>query len=149
MDPVFLLPGFKVMHSSTALHCSSCSYSTDDAKLLVRHVRVKHREPVDGSGSGGGGGGVGTAASAVTADVNQCPVCPYQTPRRHLFQRHMKVHSAEESCGGPNLFACLQVIGVYRVFLLSFLSPCPLRRRHLSLTRCIFLEHWTHLSVVQ
>ena len=36
-------------------------------------------------------------------------MCQYQTTRSYLYQRHMKVHSAEESKGGPNLFVCSQV----------------------------------------
>lgn len=41
--------------------------------------------------------------------VRQCPACPYTTTRLYLYERHMKVHSAEESKGGPNLFICSQV----------------------------------------
>lgn len=33
----------QVIHSSTALTCSSCTYSTDDVKLLARHKRMKHK----------------------------------------------------------------------------------------------------------
>lgn len=33
----------QVSHSTKTMMCSTCSYSTDDAKLLVRHKRLKHK----------------------------------------------------------------------------------------------------------
>lgn len=33
----------QVSHSAKTMMCESCNYSTDDAKLLVRHVRLKHK----------------------------------------------------------------------------------------------------------
>lgn len=33
----------QVIHSAKAMMCPSCDYSTDDAKLLVRHKRLKHK----------------------------------------------------------------------------------------------------------
>ena len=33
----------QVTHSIKPLACSSCSYSTDDSKLLARHTRLQHK----------------------------------------------------------------------------------------------------------
>lgn len=82
-------------HSSVLQRCSRCSYATDNHKLLLRHIRVKHRRAQCSRGT--------------PAQVLECPHCSYRTTRSQMLARHKRRHLGEGSSPqGAALHQCEQ-----------------------------------------
>lgn len=65
----------EVLHSQTLLRCQQCKYSTDNSKLLARHVKSKH-----------------SMQQKQNTVMYTCPKCPYKTLQRHLYTSHLQLN---------------------------------------------------------
>lgn len=74
-------------HSQEVFLCDYCKYSTDDNKLLQRHIKFRHEQ----------------RENPEPSLVLQCKSCDYKTVKPYHYQRHMRVHAD----GGRNkMFQC-------------------------------------------
>lgn len=80
----------ELAHSKIVFSCKQCTYKTDDKKLLLRHVKFRHKKKEED-------------VSAAELKRLSCSQCKYTTLRPYLFQRHMRVHA---DGGKSKMFEC-------------------------------------------
>ncbi|XP_076069596.1 uncharacterized protein LOC143041515 isoform X2 [Oratosquilla oratoria] len=72
----------KMSHAQETLHCSHCTYTCDDHKLLAKHMRVKHFPAVKQN----------EEESGAALEEYKCEECAYKTSWFYAFQRHQRSH---------------------------------------------------------
>lgn len=72
----------EMSHSSTVHNCTECHYKTDDAKFLMRHIKLKHH---------------GFQNDKNSPVVLSCPHCSYQTTKQHYYDRHQRMHCSKRN----------------------------------------------------